>query len=302
MAEMTTIRAPSMEEAMQQAGLPVPPSLPPGKLVRFRTAGSSRSGWAKRFADGRGGVFGDWITDERYLWLSDTGEPLDEAGRALIRQQAELARQRYEREQRRRQAQAARTAADIWAQAEPVSDHPYLRAKGIEPGWHLGPVRMYRGQLVIPALALSGANTGEIVSLQFVAPNGSKRFLSGGRIQGAGWLMHIRDCDGEIFICEGWATAVTLGNVFFSGAQVVAAFNAGNLVDVALAVRAQCPKARLTIAADNDHRTRGNPGLTKAREAATATGARIFYPDTAALRTGTDFNDLYLTQREGAKP
>src|SRR5262249_27240742 len=52
--------------------------------------------------------------------------------------------------------------------------------------------------------------------------------------------------------------------------------------------------ARIIVAADDDYLTPGNPGLTKAREAATAVAAEVAVPDFGADRPNgaTDFNDL----------
>jgi putative DNA primase/helicase len=72
---------------------------------------------------------------------------------------------------------------------------------------------------------------------------------------------------------------------------VAIAFDAGNLRPVAEALRCKYPDARLVIAADNDHGTSGNPGLSKAREAAVAVGGSVVAPEFELGETGTDFND-----------
>jgi putative DNA primase/helicase len=64
-----------------------------------------------------------------------------------------------------------------------------------------------------------------------------------------------------------------------------------------LAARIAWPGARLTIAADDDRYTRGNPGLTKATEAAIAVGALVCAPQFPEGVAGTDFNDM----RTGAR-
>ena len=68
--------------------------------------------------------------------------------------------------------------------------------------------------------------------------------------------------------------------------------NAGNLLPVAKAARAYWRDADLTIAADNDRTTPGNPGLTKATAAALSVGARLAVPEFPDGVTGSDFNDL----------
>lgn len=73
------------------------------------------------------------------------------------------------------------------------------------------------------------------------------------------------------------------------------AFNGGNLKAVALALRAKYPDLRIIIAADDDHQTEGNPGMTKAQAAAQAVGAGVAVPTFPAGRPdkATDFNDLH---------
>jgi putative DNA primase/helicase len=57
------------------------------------------------------------------------------------------------------------------------------------------------------------------------------------------------------------------------------AFNAGNLEPVARAIRAKFPKLHIVICADNDVATPGNPGLTRATEAARAVRGFVVAPD-----------------------
>jgi putative DNA primase/helicase len=73
------------------------------------------------------------------------------------------------------------------------------------------------------------------------------------------------------------------------------AFNAGNLLPVARALRGDFPDLRLIVCADDDAKTPGNPGLTKAREAAQAVGGLLAVPDFGSNRPegATDFNDLH---------
>jgi len=59
--------------------------------------------------------------------------------------------------------------------------------------------------------------------------------------------------------------------------------------------RQKYPAINITIAADNDHRTPGNPGLTKGEEARALVGGEIIWPDFSEMdRSGTDFNDYVI--------
>jgi putative DNA primase/helicase len=79
-----------------------------------------------------------------------------------------------------------------------------------------------------------------------------------------------------------------------TGYRVAVAFNAGNLLDVALALRARHPDLPLILGADDDWRTDGNPGVTKATEATRAVGGLLAIPDFGPDRPegATDFNDM----------
>ena len=72
------------------------------------------------------------------------------------------------------------------------------------------------------------------------------------------------------------------------------AFNAGNLLPVAKAMRKRFPDMRLIVCADDDAKTPGNPGRTKAHEASLAIGGVVVFPDFGQNRLdwASDFNDL----------
>ena len=77
-------------------------------------------------------------------------------------------------------------------------------------------------------------------------------------------------------IAEGFATAASIREA--TGLPVVIAFDCGNLGPVAKAIRSWLPLACIAIAADDDHSTEGNPGLSKARDAAELIGAALAVP------------------------
>nr|VFJ67451.1 MAG: putative DNA primase/helicase [Candidatus Kentron sp. FM]VFJ69182.1 MAG: putative DNA primase/helicase [Candidatus Kentron sp. FM]VFK17966.1 MAG: putative DNA primase/helicase [Candidatus Kentron sp. FM] len=96
-----------------------------------------------------------------------------------------------------------------------------------------------------------------------------------------------------MIICEGWATGCTLAEDE-PEALVLAAIDAGNLKAVAMEARHHWPSVERVIAGDDDRQTPGNPGATKARAAAIASGAVLAFPQwpEGAPDTLTDFNDL----------
>lgn len=251
-----------------------------GKLTRFRVRGDksgSRNGWAVFHPHPvPAGAFGSWRTGESHTWRDE-----HTISALTAEQRAELAKQQRDREQARREDEAKiretarQRAKRLWETAHPASSqHPYLQAKQV-PSYG---VRALRDMLVIPARDTAGM----LHTLQFISPDGSKRFLTGGRIAGCYFAIG-RPAD-ALLICEGYATGATVRMA--TGAAVAVAFNAGNLDPVARSLRAKFPRLRLIIAADNDHETPGNPGAAAAKRAAYAVGGWVAMPSFAEVAHG----------------
>lgn len=245
---------------------------PDGRIVRFRIQGdksSSRNGWAiLHRSPVPAGAFGSWKTGEQHSWRSGTNQVLSAAEQEELRRKLAAAQQARAAEQEKVRAEAAGKAARLWQQAAPAFDsHPYLKAKGVRSF----ALRVLRDRLLIPARDAAG----RLHTLQFIGPDGAKRFLSGGRIAGCYYAIgRPRDV---LLLAEGYATAATLHQA--TGLAVAVCFNCGNLLDVAKSLRAKFPRLRFVICADNDARTPGNPGLTAARKAARAVGGLVAFPD-----------------------
>jgi len=189
-------------------------------------------------------------------------------------------------------AQAAERARRLWASAAPASSmHAYLRAKHIPPL----SLRQMNNQLLVPLRDVHGA----LLNLQTINPSGEKRFLKGGRITACFSLIGATELpsDGELYICEGWATGATIASTLHL--PVAAALTAGNLKSVALSMRGKYPRLAIVVAADNDHRTPGNPGMAAGREAARAALGALTWPSVCLKHgcTCTDFNDTARCQR-----
>ncbi len=115
---------------------------------------------------------------------------------------------------------------------------------------------------------------GKLCSLQFIAGDGQKTFLTGGRKSGC--YHAIGKPVTALCICEGYATGATVFSV--TGYATAIAFDAGNLERVALVLRRKFPTLPMVVCADNDTETEGNPGLTAASKAAKAIGAALAVP------------------------
>jgi len=242
-----------------------------GKLTRYRVTGDkpgSRNGWYVLHAGPiLAGAFGSWKTGESHTWREATTRPQTPAERAELATRIKAMQVARHAEQAAVQASAAERAAKLWARAHPANNsHPYLQRKRVPA---IG-IRALRDMLVIPARDVAGA----LHTLQFISPDGSKRFLTGGRIRGCYYAMG-RPAD-VLLLAEGLATASTLH--LATGAAVAVCFNCGNLEPVARALRGKFPELRLVICADDDRETPGNPGVTRAKAAARAVGGFVAVP------------------------
>ncbi|MBV6687223.1 hypothetical protein KV692_04860 [Xanthomonas euvesicatoria pv. physalidis] len=184
---------------------------------------------------------------------------------------------------------AADAARIAWEAASPNCDgHAYLRSKGVaayglrvatttlrarlwdaeRTRWIDDAIVVRAGDLLVPVRLPDG----QLVNVQRIDATGRKLFLRGGQKRAT----HFRiDGAGPAWLCEGYATGASLHAA--TGAPVVVAFDAGNLI--------HCASLADAVAADNDASGTG-------QRAAEATGLPWACP--AAL--GHDFNDLHQRQ------
>ena len=279
-------------EAMRRAGInPTDPGqiVADGTLRRFRVEGDKEgtaNGWAVLHHNH--GAAGTWRGGVSCNWSRRSTNSMSRAERDALYAKVHAAKAEAQRQREVEQQQAAERAADLWSKAKPASaDHPYLLRKRIEPG----NARQSGDLLVLMIEDIGGA----IRSLQYIGPDGTKRMLSGGAKRGHFIIVAGSLPADLIVIAEGFATASTVATQF-PGACVLAAIDAGNLEPVARAVRQRYPRAEIVIASDDDRLTPGNPGMSKAREAAAAVGgtlARPVWPPGSPLEL-SDHNDLHV--------
>lgn len=268
------LRALSMVDTMRSVGLGPLKDIdlsPDGKLRRYRIEGDkagSANGWYVLHAHPiLAGAFGSWKTGESHNWREVRDRLPTRQEREALRQQMQAAQAARVIEQAAVHEQARKKAERLWQRARPASNaHPYLQRKRVPA---IG-LRLLRDMLLIAARDAAGT----LHTLQFIGPDGAKRFLTGGRISGCYYAMG-RPA-GVLLLCEGYATGATLHQA--TGYAVAVAFNCGNLSAVARALRAKFPELRIVVCADDDARTPGNPGLMRAQEAARAVGGVVVAP------------------------
>jgi putative DNA primase/helicase len=273
--------------AIASAGMTPPAAIhDDGKLHRFSPTGKrgDDAGWYVLHQDGvPAGSFGDWRSGESQNWCAKSDYDLSDAERQALRVRVKVAQRLRDVETARRQTEAAAIALSLWEAAAPAVAHPYLTAKSVKPHG----IRADGHQLFVPMRDAGG----KLHSLQTIAPDGTKRFMPGGRVKAC--YHAIGKPSGRLIVCEGYATGATLHQA--TEDAVAIAFNAGNLQSVAVALRSKYPCLTIIIAADDDWKTPGNPGLTAARQAAQAVGGKVAVPNFTSLQRGdkdTDYNDL----------
>lgn len=227
-------------------------------------ADGNPSGWFQHFVSG---AYGNWT-------LSGKREPMT----AAMKQQIKADRERRKIEQQLRHNDAADKARFIWSNSKTVnqqSEHFYLIKKNIQPHG----LRLYRDDvLVIPIFD----ENKSLVNLQLIQPDGTKRFLSGGRKKACFAVIGKVGVDGLIQVSEGWATGASLYES--TGHFTVVALDAGNLEAVARVFRTLYPDSQIVICGDNDE---SGAGQTAARSAALAVGGQYIIP----AIVGHDWND-----------
>lgn len=211
---------------------------------------------------------------------------LDPAERDRIHQQQQAKAEREHKQAEQQRRKAASRAAAILHDCE-QGKAPYLERKGF--GAHLGVVNRTlireggenfpAGSLVIPLTN----EAGEPVNVQLIGHDGSKRYLAGGQKAGA---FHLIEGGELVAVVEGYATGLSVH--LASGAMVYCAMDAGNLLAIAQIARRQHPDARILLCGDNDEGTKGNPGKTKAEQAAATVGGLVALPSVAG-----DWNDYH---------
>ena len=275
----------SLRDAIRAVGFEPPNNIIAGQTVRFSTNGKSgdKAGWVYLFGDEQGAAFGCNRSGERHTWQAARDRPFNEAEQAAFKRKIIECKKASIADKEASYKQAAATTRTEWdAAALAPASNAYLVRKGI--GANMARVDAH-GNLLISVYGLDG----QMQSMQRITPGGTKRFVKGGKMRGGHAWIGEPENGATLLLSEGLATADTLHRA--TGHAVCICFSAGNLRHVAEMVRKKYPKATLIIAGDNDTKTEGNPGRTKATEAALAVAGTAVFPDSG------DFNDL--EQSEG---
>jgi len=228
--------------------------------------------------DGRpAGRIINYKTGVDVAWKSE-GHALTDEERAHLRAVAAQNKAQNEVAERQKHIAAAARVVGQIERLKPVTvPTPYLRAKDVKA--YTVFTNSAGKTTYVPAHDVNG----RFWTMQYIQPDGTKRFIRDGQKEG-----HFHALGGYyalaaapvLVIAEGYATAATVAEAI--GQPTVAAFDAGNLLPVALALHARYPDKPIVIAGDDDRHmlmTHGlNPGREKADAAARAVGGITIYP------------------------
>ena len=220
--------------------------------------------------------------------LSGRTLTITEQNQLYQQQQIKVEKERKLAEQKRQKA--AKQAVDI-IQSSDKSQSQYLVHKGL--GSYLGLVNrnfMQVGNEKFPpgCTVVSLINeTNEQVNVQLIRADGVKHYLAGGQKMGA---FHLIEGNELIAVVEGYATGLSIHLAI--GATIYCAMDCGNLLTVAEMARRRHADSQLLICGDNDSNTQGNPGKTKADQAAIAVCGMMALPP-LVNSNNTDWNDYH---------
>ena len=279
----------NFKQAMQNAGIEASAEIiADGSLHRFTISGDkarSVNGWYVLHTDDpAAGSFGCWKRGISETWCGKSHQTMTLAEKAAYAAKMEAVKLLREEVREKIQAECRGWCADAWGKAKDATNaNHYLKLKGINAYG----VKAFKDTLLIPVRDMAGTIHG----LQFIAPDGNKVFKTG--TNKAGHFFKIGNSkDNTVIICEGYATGASIYQA--TGHAIVIAFDSGNLAAVSQVIRLKFPDMKIIIAADDDYATEGNPGLTKATEAAKAVNGLLavpIFPDKRGTKD-SDFNDL----------
>ena len=177
----------SLTAAMEGHGLAPGEIILDGQIHRCGTADKPHSLNAWYVAHGDEPVsaaYGDWRTGESWAFCAKGDRELTPEERDRLKARKEADKKRRQEEEAKRHAEARAEAKRILTATMPApADHAYLVRKRVSP---VGDLRIAGdGRLVLPVLDAKGA----VQSLQFIAQDGNKLFLLGGKLKGGYYLI-----------------------------------------------------------------------------------------------------------------
>ena len=235
-------------------------------------------------------VYGNWRTSQEWKFTSFNPNEMSVQEKRDLQAKLEEAKKRREEAKKQKHKEVAVYSKEKFNLAEEVTEHKYLKDKKVN---NYG-LKTTNSNLLVPVYSITKNDNGtlakDIKSLQYIFPDGSKKFVGGGEIKGNIFLIN---CDvndlynhQNIYVVEGYATG---SSIALLDLPVVVVFSANFTVSALTRLRSVGVNARFVICLDNDS---SGVGQKCANETANAV-------DNCIVRLPSiigDFNDLYVEE------
>ncbi|MFW1856634.1 DUF5710 domain-containing protein [Acinetobacter ursingii] len=325
--------------ALRDAGLMVDKPKMDGQLYRVPVKGDEGgklSGAYKAHLNGimPAGFIQNYKTGDKFNWKAE-GNFQGAVNTAKMIAEAAQRKQMQQQKQEQLYEEVADRAVALIEHAQPLSEqNKYLQAKQVESygllavpgpspefeamGIYIGntysetkalrekhaamddkdqyKVFMTKNDIMIPV----SDQKGKVWTVQTIAENGFKSWLKGGKKQGNFFILGQPENGKPILEAEGYATGATLHKL--TNRPVALAFDSGNLLSVAIAVKQMFDASTIYVAGDNDRaafeagKMKVNVGLEKALEAAQQVGGHAIVPNIRKGEKLSDWNDIAVTK------
>lgn len=280
--------------------------IPDGKIHRFDRNGKKKNAWFVGYQNHtRKGdpyivaKFGDWVTKEEETYqtsviMSSSDKKAADEDIKKAQKEKEVARQLLREE-------SSKDAESMWVNAVDNAKSDYLARKKINGLYGCKTAMGYKGREIFVPMR---DTDNKLWGIQRILPDGGKYFLDGQRKQSCFHVIPFAEALDEVdtvYIAEGFATAASIYEAIQK--PVVIAFDSGNLISVAKALKQKYKDKAFIICGDDDKfscrpdGTLYNSGRDSAELAAKEIMGKAVFPKFKIENNKpTDFNDLFLLE------
>ena len=235
-------------------------------------------------------IYGNWRTSQEWKFTSYNPNEMSAEQKRLMQTKLEESQKRREEAKTKKQEEVSIYAKEKFASANEVTDHNYLNDKKVKSYG----LKTINGNLLIPVHSITKSDNGilvnDIKSLQYIFPDGSKKFVGGGEIKGNVFLIGCEATElpylDTLILCEGYATGSSIFEA--TGLPVAVVFSANFCLTASVRLR-KVTGAKFVIALDNDTSGIGEKNANEVVNAVSNCVSRL------PSITG-DFNDLHLAK------
>ena len=235
-------------------------------------------------------IYGNWRTSQEWKFTSYNPNEMSAEEKRLMQTKLEESQKRREEAKAKKQEEVSIYAKEKFASANEVTDHNYLNDKKVKSYG----LKTINGNLLIPVHSITKSDNGilvnDIKSLQYIFPDGSKKFVGGGEIKGNVFLIGCEATEipylDTLILCEGYATGSSIFEA--TGFPVAVVFSANFCLTASVRLR-KITGAKFIIALDNDTSGIGEKNANEVVNAVSNCVSRL------PSITG-DFNDLHLAK------